>query len=187
MLTRIERRLYGSVHVGSITSASMPRARAARAIAPRFSASFRPSSTARRVQVGGDVVERPLRQARAPRRPRRGGGRSPPHSVITSRSATYTGTPRAASSSSRARKRSTRDGASSTDRISCSESMRRSMATNPSAMNSSSPSNAAAEGLVVQRPVVVEAWVVAGGHRIAVAVVGVIVSERRLGNRRRTT
>ena len=49
---------------------------------------------------------------------------------------------RSPSASSRVENRSTREGASSTDRISWPESISRSMATNPSAMNSSSPSNA---------------------------------------------
>jgi hypothetical protein len=49
MLTLTVRRLYGSVQLGSISRPSMRNARAARAIAPRFSLSFRPSRTAIRL------------------------------------------------------------------------------------------------------------------------------------------
>ena len=95
----------------------MPSARAARAIAPRFSASFNPSSTAKRDPFAAtsaiDGCSRRRATATTPR------CRSNPTTVaITSLGATYTGTARSPSASRRVENRSTREGARSTDRIS---------------------------------------------------------------------
>ena len=139
MLTRTVRRLYGSVHVASMIRPSMPKARAARAMAPRFSASLRPSSTATRcaptTRSSTDGCGRRSAHAITPR-----WRSNPTTSAITSRSATYTGTLAAVSSSAFTANRSSREGASSTDRTVCPDSIRRSIATYPSTMKHRSAS-----------------------------------------------
>ncbi len=62
-------------------------------------------------------------------------------SPITSRSATYTGTPASSGRSMNGRNRFTRDGDNSTDRKTWPESSSRSIDTHPSDRKNSSPSN----------------------------------------------
>ena len=188
MLTRIERRLYGSVHVGSITSASMPSAREARAMAPRFSASFSPSSTATTGAAGDDDMPSGRAATAGGRRHdasvqveaddvgdhfafgdvhRHAAGRQ---LVEPRRGSARPATARATPTGPRGRTR-------------CS----RSIGHEPFGDEQFVALEPAPERLIVQRPVVVEARVVADGHRVTVTGRCHRVSERTPGSRRRTT
>ena len=182
MLTRIDRRLYGSVHVGSIdqrVDAERPggagdRPEVLRVVQPLEHRQAGAAGRRRpRATAGGPPVGR--------RRPHLGAGRTRRRSAITSVSATYTGTPRSPSdwrAGSRSARRATARAAPSGSRGRIRSAGR--SATKPSAMNSSSPSNAPPERLVVERPVVVEARIVGvavtGGRSVTRS-----VNERRPG------
>ena len=136
MLTRTVRRVYGSMQVGSSTNASIPKARAERATAPRFSGSLRPSRTATRrwpaITSSSVGCARRSAAAIAPRC-----RSNPTMSCSSCLSTTYTGV---SSGSSRSAIRAYFCCDTSTERTVWGEAISRSIATGPSAMKNSSPS-----------------------------------------------